>query len=76
MNQLSTIHMSSGDSVLVNANGRQIEITCQGSVVMVQDMRTENVLLMRTTKNMAILGEQVYVSNVSNIVQEIKNPKP
>ena len=71
MNQLSTVVMISGDSMIVNAQGRQIEITCQGSVVMIQDLRTEDTLLLRSEKNLAIDGENVFSSK--RVVQENGN---
>lgn len=71
MNQLSTVVMISGDSMIVNAQGRQIEITCQGSVVMIQDLRTEDTLLLRSEKNLAIVGENVFSSK--RVVQENGN---
>lgn len=62
MNQLSQVIMRSGDVVQIRANDRIIEVHCQGNVVMIQDVLTDDVLLLGRSQNSAILGESVHNS--------------
>jgi hypothetical protein len=58
--------MNHGEMLTIKVNGphdevREIQITVSGSVTLVEDVKTQDSLLIRRSKNVSVIGEKVTV---------------
>jgi hypothetical protein len=61
-----TLYLNHGEMLTIKVNGphdevREIQITVSGSVTLVEDVKTQDSLLIRRSKNVSVIGEKVTV---------------
>jgi hypothetical protein len=61
-----TLYMNHGEMLTIKVNGphdevREIQITVSGSVTLVEDVKTQDSLLIRRSKNVAVIGEKTLI---------------
>jgi hypothetical protein len=61
-----TLYMNHGETLTLMVNGphdevREIQITVSGSVTLIEDVKTQDSLLIRRSKNVAVIGEKTLI---------------